>query len=361
MKATKGMSRRSFLGLCGVAGIGAAAALAGCGGSGDSKTAATTEAATTGATTSSYEPATLRVAFMPNIGSAGTLFAGIDQGYFEEVGITVEPQQFQAGPAEITAMASGDIDVAQIGHGAHSLAIQGQAKIFSFEQLSKADEVVANKSKGISSAADLKGKTVGVSSGTSSEAILLLVLEKAGLTKDDITTVEMDVSGMTTALISGQIDAAATWSPNTVTLKNQLGDNYLMLGTDTDFSDQVAFPGSYCCNPDYASKNKELLVRFAAALDKAKVYRAEHIDDVAKLLASKLDLPEETLLQSTGEGDWQGAVDAIGKVDVIEGYYKAQQKVFIDAGKVEKEVPVTDYVMTDVIEEADKLYADKLK
>ena len=359
MMSNKGMSRRSFLGLCGIAGLGTIAGLAGCGGSGGGAT--TTAASTAAASGSSYDPVTLRVAFMPNIGSAGTLYAGIEQGYFDAVGITVEPQQFQAGPAEIAAMSSGDIDVAMIGHGAHSLAIQGQAKIFSFEQLSKADEVVANKAKGISSAADLKGKTVGVSSGTSSEVILQYVLEKAGLTKDDITTVEMDVSGMTTALISGQIDAAATWSPNTVTLKQQLGDNYLMLGTDTDFSDKVAFPGSYCCAPDYADKNKEVLVRFAAALDKAKVYRAEHTDDVAKLLATKLELPEETLLQSAGEGDWQGAVDAIGHTDVIEGYYKAQQKVFLDAGKIEAEVPVTDYVLTDVITDADKLYESELK
>ena len=361
MKATKGMSRRSFLGLCGIAGIGAVGALAGCGGSGGGNAATTTAATTEAKKDLGYEKAKVRVAFMPNLGSAGTLFSAIDQGYFDEVNIEVETQQFQAGPAEITAMASGDIDVAQIGHGAHSLAIKGEAKIFAFDQLSKADEVVANKAKGINSAADLKGKTVGVASGTSSEAILQLVLEKAGLKPEDINRTEMDVSGMTTALISGQIDAAATWSPNTVTLKQQLGDYYLSLGTDTDFSDTVAFPGSYCCNPDYASKNKDLLVRFAAALDKGKVYRNEHIDDVAKLLASKLDIPEETLLQSTGEGDWQGAVDVIGKTDKIEAYYKAQQKVFLDGGKIDAEVPVTDYVMTDVIDESDKLYEEKLK
>ena len=35
-----------------------------------------------------YEPATVRVAYMPNLGSAGSLFVGIDQGYFEELGLT---------------------------------------------------------------------------------------------------------------------------------------------------------------------------------------------------------------------------------------------------------------------------------
>ena len=352
------LSRRSFLKVAGAAGVvGSGMVLAGCDNGTQEPaaddTADDTEEEPAG---TEYEPVTVHVAFMPNLGSAATLFSAIDQGYFEEVGITVETEQFQAGPAEITAMQSGSVDISQIGHGAHSLCIQGQAKIFAFDQLSQADCVVATKSHGIETGADLAGKTVGVASGTSSEIILQYVLQDAGLTVDDINTVEMDVSGMTTALISGQIDAAATWSPNTVTLEEQLGDDYLVLGTNTDYSDEVAFPGSYVVLPEYAEENHDVLVRFGAALDKGKVYRAEHIDDVAKLLASELGVPEDTLLQSTGEGDWQGAVDAIGNTDVIVGYYEAQQKVFLDGGQIEAEVPVEDYVLTDVITESDELY-----
>ena len=219
------LTRRSFLKVAGAAGVvGSGLVLAGCnGGTKEPEADSTSDDASEEPAGSEYEPVTVHVAFMPNLGSAATLFSAIDQGYFDEVGITVETEQFQAGPAEITAMQSGSVDISQIGHGAHSLCIQGQAKIFAFDQLSQADCVVANKSHGIETGADLAGKTVGVASGTSSEIILQYVLKDAGLTTDDINTVEMDVSGMTTALISGQIDAAATWSPNTVTLEEQLG------------------------------------------------------------------------------------------------------------------------------------------
>ena len=322
------LTRRSFLKVAGAAGVvGSGLVLAGCNGETKEPEAdSTSDDASEEPAGGEYEPVTVHVAFMPNLGSAATLFSAIDQGYFDEVGITVETEQFQAGPAEITAMQSGSVDISQIGHGAHSLCIQGQAKIFAFDQLSQADCVVANKSHGIETGADLAGKTVGVASGTSSEIILQYVLKDAGLTTDDINTVEMDVSGMTTALISGQIDAAATWSPNTVTLAEQLGDDYLVLGTNTDYSDEVAFPGSYVCLPEYAEENHDVLVRFGAALDKGKVYRNEHIDDVA-------------------DG-----------VDVITGYYEAQQKVFLDGGQIEAEVPVEDYVLVDVITESDELY-----
>ena len=351
-----GLTRRSFLKAAGAVGAcGAGLMLGACGsnaqstGSSDSKDSGSS---------SKYEPVSVNVAFMPNLGSAGTLFAALDQGYFDKFNITVETKQFDAGPAEIAAMQSGDIDFAQIGHGAHALCIEGQAKIFSFEGNSQADCVVANKSHGISTAKDLKGKTIAVASGTSSEVILNYVLADAGLTKDDVTLTEMKVDGMTTAMIAGQIDACATWSPNTITLEEQLGDDYLVLGTNTDYTDKVAFPSSYVCLPDYADSNKEVLERFEAALDMGKVYRVEHIDEVAKLLADKLGLPEETLLQSTGEGDWQGAVDAIGDTDKILGYYKAQQQVFLDNGRITEAVPVENYVLSEVITEGDKLYKE---
>ena len=95
-----------------------------------------------------------------------------------------------------------------------------------------------------------------------------------------------------------------------------------------------------------------MLARFGAAIDKAQQYRAENIEEVAKLLSSELDVPEDTMVAATGEGDWQGAVDCQGDTDTILGYYTAQQQVFLDNGTVEAEVPVEDYVKTDIMEEA---------
>ena len=334
--------------------------LAACGGTGDTtKTPAGGNSETpapvsseTPAGTTEYEPATVRVAYMPNLGSAGSLFVGIEQGYFEEVGLTVETFEFQGGPAEIAAMASGDIDISQIGHGAHKLCIQGEAVIFAFDQLSQADAVVANKARGIETGADLAGKTVAVSSGTSSEIILQFVLADAGLTMDDINTVEMNVEGMTTAILSDQIDAAATWSPNTITIQEGLGENYVVLGTNNDYTDQAAFPSSFITTTEYAEANHDVLVRFSQAILKAQVYRNEHIDEVAVMLAKELEAPEETMLSATGEGNWQDAVDTMGDYETIKAYYAAQQQVFLNNGAVTEEVPVENYVLFDVMEEA---------
>lgn len=305
-----------------------------------------------------YEPATVRVAYMPNLGSAGSLFVGIDQGYFEEVGITVETYQFQGGPAEIAAQASGDIDISQIGHGAHALCIEGQAVIFQMDHTtSLSDVVVGNKSHGINTAADLKGKTVAVQAGTSSEIILQQALKKAGLTVDDITTVEMTVDGMTTAMITGQVDAAAAWSPNTITLQDALGDNYVNLGGNADFLDSAIFPSSFITSKEYAEKNHDVLVRFAQALNKAHDYRLANQEYMAKLLAKELDAPEDTMLRALGEADWETITKDCGNMDAIKTVYETQQQIFINNGRIPEAVPVENYVLFDVMEEAYKAYS----
>ena len=305
-----------------------------------------------------YEPVTVRVAYMPNMGSAASLFVGIDQGYFEEYGITVEPAEFQGGPAEITAMASGDIDISQIGHGAHALCIEGQAKIFQMDHTtSLSDEVVANKSHGIEKPEDLKGKTIAVASGTSSEIILQQVLAKAGLTDKDVKLVEMAVDGMTTAMVADQIDACATWSPNTVTLKNALKDNYVSLGGNKDFLDQAIFPSSYITTEKYANENHDVLVRFAAALDKAHDYRAAHTEEAAKSLAKHLDAPEETMLASIKEADWDTITKIAGDMDALKKVYETQQNVFIANGRIKEKVDTDSYVLYDVMKEGYDLYS----
>ena len=305
-----------------------------------------------------YEPATVRVAYMPNLGSAGSLFVGMDQGYFEEVGLTVEVYEFQGGPAEIAAMASGDIDISQIGHGAHALCIEGQAAIFQMDHTtSLSDVVVGNKSHGINTAADLKGKTVAVQAGTSSEIILQQALKKAGLSVEDINTVEMTVDGMTTAMITGQVDAAAAWSPNTITLQDALGENYVNLGGNADFLDSAIFPSSYITSKEYAEKNRDVLVRFAQALNKAHDYRLANQEYMAKLLSKELDAPEDTMIRALGEADWETITKDCGNMDAIKTVYETQQKIFINNGRISEAVPVENYVLFDVMKDAYDAYS----
>ena len=169
-----------------------------------------------------YEPVTLHVAYMPNYGSLWSVLTAKEKGYFEEVGITVEMVEFADGPTIIAAMESGSIDVGYIGQGAHKLCINGQASIFALSHISNGDALIGGP--GITKVEDLAGKKVAYSSGSSSEDILVNSLNAAGMTMDDIEAVDMDASAIVTAMLSGGVDACATWSPNSLKILEEMSD-----------------------------------------------------------------------------------------------------------------------------------------
>ncbi|MDQ7092834.1 ABC transporter substrate-binding protein [Desulfosporosinus sp. PR] len=293
----------------------------------------------------------MRVAYMPNMGSASTLVTGINMGYFKQEGIDVELVQFAKGPDEIAAMGSGNIDVSQIGHGAHTLAAKGQADIITIDDTSLADAVMGNKDKGINTIADLKGKTIGTSLGTSSQVILDLALASAGMTEKDVKVVQMDPSAAVTAMVTGNIDACAIWSPSTITVKQKMGDKVVTLADNNTYKDQLQFPSSFVVTPAYAEKNKDLLVHFTSALFKAMDYRADkkNIKQVADWVAAQVKQDPALMEQGEGEGNWLTSKYVYDSVNdgTLKKIYENQQALFIKNKQLPAAVNVDNYVLYD--------------
>ena len=302
----------------------------------------------------SYEPVKLNIAYMPNYGSLWSVLTAKEKGYFDEVGITVEMVEFADGPTIIAAMESGSIDIGYIGQGAHKLCINGQASIFALSHISNGDALIGGA--GITKIEDLAGKKVAYSSGSSSEDILLNSLTSVGMTMDDIEAVEMDASAIVTAMLSGGVDACATWSPNSLKILEEMSDA-TKLSDNMTFSDTTVSLASWIVMPSYAEANKDVLVRFTKALFKAMDYAADdHYDEVAQYVATQVAQDYDSVYEQRGDADWltgkevsEGAANG-----EVEKYYEIQKEGFIAAGAVEADpVPaVSDYVMLDVMIEA---------
>ncbi|MEG1149550.1 MAG: ABC transporter substrate-binding protein, partial [Niameybacter sp.] len=244
--------------------------------------------------------------------------------------------------------------IAQIGHGAHALCIEGEAEIFAMDALSLSDAVIANTEKGIQSIEDLKGKKVAVQAGTSSEIILNLALERVEMSQSDIEIIQMEASGMVSAMISGGIDACATWEPSSTTIRAQMGDKALTLASNADFLEEATFPSSFITTEKYADTNRDILVRFAMGLLKAQDYRNSNIEEVCKTVAKQIEADEATILETKSGAKWLTGEEIKGYVadGTIKTYYESQQQVFIKDGRITDVVPVEEYVMFDIFEEA---------
>ncbi|MDO4492065.1 MAG: ABC transporter substrate-binding protein [Lachnospiraceae bacterium] len=301
--------------------------------------------------TEKQQTVSLNIAYMPNYAALWAVLTGIDQGYFADEGLDLQLYEFADGPTEIAAMESGSIDLAYIGHGAHKLCITGSAKIFAPQQINTSDYVIGLKSHGVEKLEDLKGKKVAYASGTSSEASLRSALEKVNLSFDDIEAYEMEVGNMVSAMASGTIDACATWSPYTMQITTQIDD-----AVKIEFENGTTSLASWIALPDYAEQNRDVLVRFSKALYKAMDFgsKEENYEYVAGLVAKQTATDLEVNLFQTEDAEWfnsekikTGLEDGTLKDDYVN-----QQQTFLNAGAIEKEVPLEDYILFDVIEEA---------
>ena len=325
--------------------------LAACGGDGAQGDSAT-DSGTDDTEQTSQETITLNVAYMPNYGSLWSVMTAIEKGYFEEEGIQVELTEFQDGPTIISAMESGSIDIGYIGQGAHKLCVEGNATIFALSHISNGDAVIGGP--GIESIEDLAGKTVAYSSGTSSQDILETALSSAGMTMDDIQATDMAAENIPTAIISGSVDAAATWSPGTLTILDEV-DGATELCDNLTFKDTTVSLASWICTPSYAEENRDTLVKFTRALFRGMDYAAdENYEEVAQWVADQTATDYDTVYSQRGDADWlTGNEVSTGAADgTVEGYYTTQKQNLLDQGAVTVDPPVTDYVMLDIMTEA---------
>ena len=306
------------------------------------------------------EPVTLNVAYMANWGSLWAVATADAKGYFAEEGITLNLTVFENGPTEIAAMESGAMDVAFIGPGAHKLCSTGNAEGFLLQHLGDGDSILGLK--GIKTLEELKGKKIGYAAGTSSETILTTALASVGLTMDDVDALSMDATALTTAALSGSVDAVAAWSPYSLTILAE-GKDVTDICSNVDFANLVS-PGSWVVNPKWADEHEDLLVRFIRAMYKGMDYAAAATSDdaianeVAGYIAAVIASDADTVIGQRYDGSWKTSAEVLEMVESgeIVRIYADQQATFIENGAVDASTALApeDFVLTDLMLAAGK-------
>ncbi|WP_083734854.1 aliphatic sulfonate ABC transporter substrate-binding protein [Actinomadura sp. CNU-125] len=276
-----------------------------------------------------------------------------DQKIWEKHGLDVNAKVFTNGPLQIQALGTGDLDVGYIGPGAFWLPASGQAKIIALNTLGNADRVIAQG--GITSLAQLKGKSVGVPEGTSGDMILTLALKKAGLTKKDVKVVNMDASTIVSAFSSKQIDAAGFWYPAIATIKKQVPD-LTELAKNSDFEAEMAFPTAFVAGNEVVSGEKDKTAKLLAALREAMQYRTANMDESIKLTAEMLDMPVDQVKADAANVKVLSVeeLDTMTKDGTVGKWLTTMTDYFVDAGKLDASVDPKTFYTGDLFTAAAK-------
>ena len=85
--------------------------------------------------------------------------------------------------------------------------------------------IVAKRSAGIRTLADLRGKRVVVPRNTSAHYHLVAMLRSAGVAESDVTIVTAPATGMAAAIMRGEADAISMWEPESQNAAEALGSD----------------------------------------------------------------------------------------------------------------------------------------
>ncbi|AEG93424.1 ABC transporter substrate-binding protein [Ramlibacter tataouinensis] len=200
-------------------------------------------------------------------------------GYFQAEGLDVEVIDVPAGAAPVQAIAAGAADVVS-GAYEHTIQLQSRNQFFqAFVLQGRAPQVAVGVSTrtfpSLRSAADLRGRRIGVSApGSSANMVAHAVLARAGVKAGEVSYVGVGTSAdALAALRSGQIDAMSNTDPVMTMLEHRgevriIGDTRTLKGTREVFGGPMP-AGCLYAPQEFVQKNPNTCQALANAIVRA--------------------------------------------------------------------------------------------
>ncbi len=131
----------------------------------------------------------------------------------------------------------------------------------------------------IRSIAELKGKRIGFTKGSSAHNIVVQTLEKAGLTYADITPVYLTPPDAGPAFANGSIEAWAIWDPYFAIGETKQSGRILINAREVTKTNSF-----YIANRDFARNHGPILQQIVDVTTATAKWAEQHRDEVAKSL-----------------------------------------------------------------------------
>jgi len=200
----------------------------------------------------------------------------LERGFFEKWGLDVTiARPYATGVDALNALQAGESELVQVGVPMIGAVVRGMDLVALGNYSGNATKLgsdatmalVASGSSGIAKGdlKSLKGKKIAASFGTINHLYILALLEKAGLTPNDVTLVNTPPPDMTVALLAKGIVAFSAWDPwPIVALKDVPGAVEIIRGGDV-----ISYVGFNVALRPWVEKNGATIEKFLAAVSEA--------------------------------------------------------------------------------------------
>jgi taurine transport system substrate-binding protein len=275
-------------------------------------------------------------------------------------GYKINWKQFGGGGEVIKAMASGAVQVGEVGSAGIAAAVsrgEPYELFWILDDIGDAEALVAKNGSGINSVKDLKGKKIAMPFNSTTHFHTMVALEQAGVNPADVQILNMRPPEVRAAWQRGDIQATWIWDPVLSEVKKD-GKVILTSGKVSADTGKATFDG-YIVNKEWAKQHHDFMVQFvkvlAAADEKYRANKATWTADspevkaVAKWSGAKPEnVPEGMALYrfptlAEQNGKWLGG----GKNSIAAKALEATAKFQLSQKQIEKTLPDYSVAVTD--------------
>lgn len=298
-------------------------ALAGCGGGDDAAQPPAATEPPVGADEPRGEP--VEVTYATSFGQFGRdayAYVALERGYFTDAGfdVTIVPGSGSVDNARL--IAAGRLDYAPLDFSALAVTRANEdipVKIVSFVHQQSLSAILARPQSGIASPADLEGKAIADSPGSTVRVMFPLYAEEAGIDADAVTFRSAEPPSLPALLASGQVDAVGQFVVG-VPLFERATEGEIVVLPYAEHLPQV--PGlGVAASDSKLERDPDEVRRFVAALNRGLQDALDNPGEAAEILVRhvaeadveiatrELELMREYVLDEHTEEHGIGSID----------------------------------------------------
>jgi NitT/TauT family transport system substrate-binding protein len=260
---------------------------------------------------------------------------------FQKHGLEVDLKYFASGKLTLDAVLAGAVNVSTSSETPISAAVMANRPIVIVARMTKArPDILVNEDSGIKGLADLKGKKIGILSGTSSEVVVHTAMRMAGLKPADASFVNLLPPDMPAAIAAKSVDAISIWQPHIYNAQRLLGTKARLLDTKDVYTESF----NLVAMKEYAATNQRAIGKLLAALIEAEAFLHNNKSEAQAIVTRVAGMNSAAVESAWGNFEYRIGLDR-GLIDVLEAVSRWRLEtgnVPPGATKVPDYVPILD-------------------
>ncbi len=226
----------------------------------------------------------VKVGYLHTLAVDGQIWLAEHMGSFQKEGLEMEWAQFTTGLELFQAMIGGSIEMLATGAVISNFPARGQGKVFLINDVEFATaQLWVRPDQGVASFADLKGKKISTTKGTTAHVFLDRALRKNGLKPEDVEIVNQRMSEAVTSFISGAVPAVALWVPFNIAVRDKVPAAKMLVDASAYYP-EAAIVGGWAARNDVYDQNRELLRKVIRAWIPANDYLVQKPEEALEII-----------------------------------------------------------------------------